>query len=70
MESKIHLLKKPAAGAARIGILYRSPPLENVQKFRKGGGSVRKSCDVRLQIETFESLHLMVSTGFSSKSRK
>ena len=45
MESKIHLLKKPAAGAARIGILYRSPPLENVQNFRKGG-SVRNYCDV------------------------
>ena len=46
MEGKIHILKKPAAGAARIGILYRSPPpLENVQNFRKGGGSVRNSPD-------------------------
>ena len=46
MESKIYLLKKPAAGAARIGILYRSPPLVNVQNFRKGGGSVEISPDV------------------------
>ena len=45
MESKIYLLKKPAAGAARIGILYRSPPLENVQNFWKGGGSVEKPSD-------------------------
>ena len=45
MEGKIHLPKKPAAGAARIGILYRSPPLENVQNFRKGGGSVEKPSD-------------------------
>ena len=46
MEGKIHLPKKPAAGAARIGILYRSPPLENVQNFRKGGGSVGISPDM------------------------
>ena len=44
MESKIKFLKKPAAGAARIWILYRSP-LENVQNFRKGG-SVRIYPDV------------------------
>ena len=43
MESKINFLKKPAAGAARIWILYRSP-LENVQHFRKRG-SVRNYCD-------------------------
>ena len=42
METKIHLPKKPAAGAARIGILYRSPPLENVQNIRKGGGICRE----------------------------
>ena len=48
MEGEIYLLKKPAAGAARIGILYRSPPLENVQNFRKGGGSVENYPDVFL----------------------
>ena len=45
MEYKIHLFKKPAAGAARIEILCRSPTLENVQNFRKGG-SVGKPSDV------------------------
>ena len=46
MERKIPLLKKPAAGAARIEILYRSP-LENVQNFWKGG-SVEKPSDTCL----------------------
>ena len=44
MEGKIHFLKKRAAGAARTWILYRPPPLENLQNFRKGG-SVRNYCD-------------------------
>ena len=46
MEGKIHLFKKPAAGAARIWILYRSPPPWKCQKFSEGGGSVRNYCDV------------------------
>ena len=37
MEGKIHLPKKPAAGAARIGILYRSPPLKMSKIFGRGG---------------------------------
>ena len=52
MKGKIHLLKKPAAGAARIGILYRSPPLEHVQNFRKGGGSVEKPSDIDNKLYT------------------
>ena len=35
LEGKIHLFKKPAAGAARIWILYRFP-FEILQIFRKG----------------------------------
>ena len=38
--SEFTYYEKPAAGAARFWILYRSPPLENVQKFRKGGGDL------------------------------
>ena len=45
MEGKSHLFEKPAAGATRIWILYRSPPLENDQNFRKGG-SVGKPSDL------------------------
>ena len=46
MEGKIHFPKKPAAGAARIGSLYRSPPWKCPKISEGGGGSVRKSCDV------------------------
>ena len=46
MEGKTTFLKKPAAGAARIWILYRIEYLlEYVHIFRKGG-SVRNYCDV------------------------
>ena len=46
MESEIYPLEKPAAGAARIDILYRSF-LENVQHFRKGGVAFfGNPCDV------------------------
>ena len=69
MESKIHLLKKPAAGAARIGILYRSPPLENVQKFRKGGGSVRKSCDtLKMFVKSIEHFPEVLEKKFQLKT--
>ena len=44
MKGKIDLLKKAAAGAARIWILYKSP-LENVQSFGKEG-FVRNYFDV------------------------
>ena len=42
---KINLLKKPAAGAARIRTLYRSPPLKMSKIFGRGGGSVRIPTD-------------------------
>ena len=45
IERKIHLLKKPAAGAARIEILYRSPPLKMSKIFGRGG-SVGKPSDM------------------------
>ena len=46
MERKIHLLQKPAAGAARIEILYRFPPWKSeVQKFDRGSVLQRASKD-------------------------
>ena len=36
MERKIYLYKKPAAGAGRIEILYRSPPLKMSKIFGRG----------------------------------
>ena len=53
MDGKCFLFKKPAAGAARIWILYRSPPLENAKKNRKGGGSVRNYCDGLSRVKCF-----------------
>ena len=37
MERKIYLLKKPAAGAARINFIQIPPPLEMSKIFRRGG---------------------------------
>ena len=56
---EVHLLLKPAAGPARIRVLYRSP-LENVQNFGKGG-YVRNLPDnvfeaVSCFIETFRTI--------------
>ena len=51
METKIHLPKKPAAGAARIGILYRSPPLKMSKICGRGPlYSVRNYCDALLNL--------------------
>ena len=71
MERRISLFKKPAGGAARIGILYRSSPLENVQNIRKGAGSVENYCDVITSIilwvsETFLTLQNLFSRCFLS----
>ena len=46
MESKVNFLKTPAAGAARIWILYRSPPLKMSKIFGRGG-SVRNYPDAK-----------------------
>eukprot|EP00493_Phyllostaurus_siculus_P027314 UN27661 len=51
MEGTVQFLKSPAAGVARIGILYKSPALKLCKIF--GWGFVRNYPDLKTSILSF-----------------